>query len=47
MKKEINVLDYATEIMQALKKGVLLTTKHGKKINTMTIVFAIAKTPYI
>lgn len=37
MKEEIDVFDYAKEIVSALPKGVLLTTKSGEKINTMTI----------
>ena len=37
MKKYVNVFDYAKEIMQALPKGVLLTTKADGKVNTMTI----------
>lgn len=37
MKQEINIFDYAKEIMSVLPKGVLLTTKFGKKVNTMTI----------
>lgn len=37
MKKKIDPLDYAKEIMQALKQGVLLTTKAGEKVDTMTI----------
>lgn len=37
MKKKINVMDYATEIMQALSKGVLLTGKAGDRVNSMTI----------
>ncbi len=37
MKKEIQVFDYATEIMKALEKGILLTTKADDKVNTMTI----------
>lgn len=37
MKKKINVMDYAKEIMETLPKGVLLTTKAGDKVNTMTI----------
>lgn len=36
-KREINVLEYATEIMTALQNGVLLTTKAEGKINSMTI----------
>lgn len=37
MKKKINVTEYATEIMTALSKGVLLTTKAKDKVNSMTI----------
>ena len=37
MKKEIDVFDYTTEIMKAVKKGVLLTTKAEGKVNSMTI----------
>uniref|UniRef100_UPI0040564131 flavin reductase family protein n=1 Tax=Acetatifactor sp. TaxID=1872090 RepID=UPI0040564131 len=37
MKRKINVMDYATEIMQALSKGVLLTGKSGDRVNSMTI----------
>lgn len=37
MKKKINVTEYATQIMSALSKGVLLTTKAGDKVNSMTI----------
>lgn len=37
MKKEIEVFDYAKEITQAIGKGILLTTKAGDKVNTMTI----------
>ncbi len=37
MKKEIEVFDYAKEIVSAIPKGVLLTTKNGSKVNTMTI----------
>lgn len=37
MKKYVNVFDYAKEIMQALPKGVLVTTKADGKVNTMTI----------
>ncbi len=37
MKKEINVFEYAKEIMTALKSGVLLTTMAQGKVNTMTI----------
>jgi len=37
LKKEIQVLDYASEIMKALQSGVLLTTKADDKVNSMTI----------
>lgn len=37
MKKKINVTEYASEIMSALSQGVLLTTKAGDKVNSMTI----------
>lgn len=34
MKEKINVFDYAGEILQATKKGVLLTTKTNAKVNS-------------
>lgn len=37
MKKQVEAFDYAGQICKALKKGVLLTTRAGEKINTMTI----------
>ena len=37
MKKEINAFDYAGHFCTAMKKGILLTTKAGDKVNTMTI----------
>lgn len=37
MKTQINPFDYAGDICKALTKGILLTTKHGEEINTMTI----------
>lgn len=37
MKREIEIFDYATEIIKAVKTGVLLTTKTADKVNTMTI----------
>lgn len=37
MKKEIDVFEYAKEIMQAVNTGVLLTTKADDKVNSMTI----------
>ena len=37
MKKEICLFDYAGKICEALKAGVLLTTKSKDTVNTMTI----------
>lgn len=37
MKKTIDVFDYAGPICKAMKKGVLLTTRSGDAVNTMTI----------
>lgn len=37
MKKEINILENATQIMEAVNKGVLLTTAADGKVNTMAI----------
>lgn len=37
MNKEINAFDYAGHICSVMKKGILLTTKVGEKVNTMTI----------
>lgn len=37
MKQAINAFDYAGDICKALKKGILITTKAGDKVNTMTI----------
>ena len=37
MKKPINVWEYAGKILEETEKGVLLTTKAGGKVNTMTI----------
>lgn len=37
MKKEINVWDYAGQILAGVEKGALLTTKAGAEVNTMTI----------
>ena len=37
MKKEIEVFDYASEIMKAVKTGVLVTTKVADKVNSMTV----------
>lgn len=37
MKKVIQVYDYAEQIVKGLRKGALLTTKVGDKVNAMTI----------
>ena len=37
MKKQVNAFDYAGDICKAMKKGILLTTRVGHKVNTMTI----------
>ena len=37
MKQFVNPFDYAGQICRAMPKGILLTTKAGDKVNTMTI----------
>ena len=37
MKRKVEVFDYAKEIIKAVEKGVLLTTKSKGRVNTMTI----------
>ncbi len=37
MRKEIDVYDYAEHILRQLKKGILITTSVGDKVNSMTI----------
>ena len=37
MKQHVDAFDYAGHICKALKKGILLTTKSGDTVNTMTI----------
>ena len=37
MKREVNPFDYAGQICSALPKGILLTTKNGNQVNTMSI----------
>ena len=37
MKKQVNHFDYAGEICKALPKGILITTKNGDFVNSMTI----------
>ena len=36
MKKEIEVFDYASEIIKAVNEGVLLTTKADDKVNSIS-----------
>lgn len=37
MKKKINVFDYAGQICESMKSGILLTTRNENTLNTMTI----------
>ena len=37
MKQQIDAFDYAAHICKTMKKGILLTTKTGDFVNTMTI----------
>ena len=37
MKRTVDAFDYAGQICKAMKKGILLTTKSGDQVNTMTI----------
>ena len=37
MKKTVNAFDYAGDIINAMPKGILMTTKADGKVNTMTI----------
>lgn len=37
VKQEIKVFDYTKEIVSAIPKGVLLTTKNVSKVDAMTI----------
>jgi flavin reductase (DIM6/NTAB) family NADH-FMN oxidoreductase RutF len=37
MKEFVDAFDYAGHICKAMKKGILLTTRDGEKVNTMTI----------
>ena len=36
-KKKIDIRDYAGDIIKAMRPGILLTTKVGNKVNSMTI----------
>lgn len=40
MKRYVDPFAYAPQILNALKKGVLLTAKQGDRVNTMTIGWA-------
>ncbi|MBQ9839078.1 MAG: flavin reductase family protein [Oscillospiraceae bacterium] len=37
MKKPVNVFEYTEHICKAMPKGILLTTSHAGRVNTMTI----------
>ena len=37
--KQIDVIEYLPTIMTELKKGILVTTKNGDKVNSMTIAW--------
>ena len=37
MKRQVNPFDYAGDICKALSKGILITTKNGDFVNSMTI----------
>ena len=37
MKRMVDTFDYAGHVCKVMKKGILLTTKVGEKVNTMTI----------
>lgn len=37
MKREVNPFDYAGDICKALPAGILLTTRRGEEVNSMTI----------
>ena len=37
MNQQVNAFDYAGHICESMKRGILLTTKAGGKVNTMTI----------
>lgn len=38
MKRKIDPFDYAAEILSALKTGVLLTTKNGDKLDSLSLI---------
>lgn len=35
--QKIDVIEYLPKIMTELKKGILVNTKNGDKLNTMTV----------
>ena len=37
--QKIDVIEYLPKIMTELKKGILVNTKNGDKLNTMTIAW--------
>lgn len=37
MKRNVGVFDYAAQVCEQMKKGILLTVKSGEKVNTMSI----------
>ncbi len=39
--KKIDVLEHSAQILKSLGKGVLLTTKSGDRVNTMTIAWGM------
>lgn len=39
MKRQIEIFDYANDILKAVEKGALLTTKVDDKVNSMTIAW--------
>lgn len=38
-RKQIDAIDYASDILKGVKNGALLTTKSGEKVNTMSIAW--------
>ena len=40
MKKKVDAFDYSGVLCNALRRGVLLTTRSGDQVNTMTIGWA-------
>lgn len=46
MKRKVNIWDYAGKIMESMDPGVLITTKAGGKVNTMTIGWGMIGTQW-